>query len=48
VRSRVHQAIRDGAAHVELRTRTETAQTEMVLVAKDASEHLKIATTRAI
>jgi hypothetical protein len=43
VRSRVHQAIHDGTGHVELRTRIETGQVELVLVPMDGSEPLWIA-----
>lgn len=45
VRSRVHQAVHDGTGHVELRTRIETGQTELVLVPSDSSEPLWIART---
>jgi hypothetical protein len=43
VRSRVHQAIHDGTGYVELRTRIETGQTELVLVPADGSEPLWLA-----
>jgi hypothetical protein len=32
VRSRVHQAVHDSTEYIELRTRVETGQTELVLV----------------
>ena len=43
VRSRVHQAIRDGTGYVELRTRIETGQVELVLVLTDGTEPLWLA-----
>jgi hypothetical protein len=43
VRSRVHQAIHDGTGYVELRTRIETGQVELVLVPTDGSEPLSLA-----
>jgi len=45
VRTRVHQAVHDGTGYVELRTRIETGQTELVLVPIDGSEVLWIART---
>jgi len=42
---RVHQAIHDGTGYVELRTRIETGQAELVLVPTDGSEPLWIART---
>lgn len=45
VPSRVHQAINDGTGYVELRTRIETGQVELVLVPMDGSEPLWIART---
>ncbi len=45
VRSRVHQAVHDGTGYVELRTRVETGQTELVLVPTDGSEPLWLART---
>jgi hypothetical protein len=47
VRTRVHQAIHDGTGYVELRTRIEIGQTELVLVPVDGSEPLWIARTPA-
>lgn len=47
VRSRVHQAVHDGTGYVELRTRIETGQTELVLVPTDGSEALWLARTSA-
>jgi hypothetical protein len=46
VRSRVDQAIHDGTGYVELRTRIETGQFELVLVPMDRSEPLSLARTR--
>jgi hypothetical protein len=43
VRSRVHQAVHDGNRYMELRTRIETGQTEIVLVPIDGSESLWLA-----
>ena len=45
VRSRVHQAVHHGTGYVELRTRIETGQVELVLVPKDGSEPFWIART---
>lgn len=45
VGTRVHQAIRDGTGYVELRTRIESGQTELVLLPIDGSEPLWIART---
>jgi hypothetical protein len=45
VRSRVDQAVHDGTAYVELRTRVETWQAELVLVPTDGSEVLWVART---
>jgi hypothetical protein len=36
-RSRVHQSVHDGTGYVELRTRIETGQTELMLVPTDGS-----------
>jgi len=43
VRSRVHQAVHDGTGYVELRTRIDTGQTELVLVPMDGSDPLWLA-----
>jgi hypothetical protein len=48
VRSRVHQAVHDGTGYVELRTRIENEQTELVLVPTDGSAPLWIARTPTI
>jgi hypothetical protein len=45
VRSRVHQAIYDGTGYVELRTRIESGQVELVLVPTDGTEALWLART---
>ena len=45
VRSRVHQAIHDGTGYVELRTRSETGEVELVLMPTDGSKPLSIART---
>jgi hypothetical protein len=45
VRSRVLQAIHDRTGYVELRTRIETGEVELVLVPTDGSEPLWIART---
>ena len=42
VRARVMDAVRNGTAHVELRTRLETSQTELVLVPMDGTEPLSL------
>ena len=43
VRSRVHQAVHDGTGKVELRTRVESNETELVLVLTDGSKALCLA-----
>jgi hypothetical protein len=43
VHSRVHQAVHHGTGHVELRTRIETGQVELVLVPMGGSESLWLA-----
>jgi hypothetical protein len=45
VRSRVHQVIHDGTGYVELRTRIETGQVELVLVPTAVSKPFSIART---
>jgi hypothetical protein len=45
VRSRVHQAIHDGTGYVEVRTRIETVQTELVLVPADGSKPMWLTRT---
>jgi hypothetical protein len=45
IRSRVNQAIANGAGHVELRTRISTGETEFVLVPADGSEPLWLTRT---
>jgi hypothetical protein len=40
VRSRVFDAVRNQTGHVELRTRIDTAKTELVLVPTDGTEPL--------
>lgn len=45
IRLRVHQALHDGTGYVELRTRIESGQVELVLVPMDGSEPLWIART---
>lgn len=45
VRSRVHQANHDRTGYVELRTRIETAQIELMVVPIDGSEPLWLART---
>ena len=46
VRSRVFDAVRNGTGKVELRTRVESNETELVLVATNGSEPLWLARTR--
>jgi hypothetical protein len=43
VRSRVHRAIHDGTGYVELRTRIETGQVDLVLVPTDGAAALWLA-----
>jgi hypothetical protein len=43
VRSRVHRAIHDGTGYIELRTRIETGQVELVLMRTDGSDQLWLA-----
>ena len=45
-RRRVFDAVRNGTGHVELRTRIDTAQTELVLVPTDGTEPLWLTRTR--
>jgi hypothetical protein len=45
VRSRVFDAVRNQTGHVELRTRIDTGQTELVLVPIDGMEPLWLART---
>jgi hypothetical protein len=47
VRSRVFDAVRNGTGKVELRTRVESNETELVLVPTDGSEALWLARTPA-
>lgn len=42
---RANDAIRNGTAHIELRTRLDTSQTELVLVPTDGSEPLWLTRT---
>ena len=46
IRSRVHQAIANGTGYIELRTRIESGETELVLVPADGSEPLWLARMR--
>ena len=43
VQTRVHDAIRNGTAHIELRTRLDTPQAELALVPVDGPEPLWLA-----
>ena len=45
VRTRALDAVRNGTGRVELRTRVESNETELVLVPTDASEPLRLART---
>jgi hypothetical protein len=45
VQTRVNDAIRNGTAHIELRTRLDTSQTELVLVPTDGTEPLWLTRT---
>ena len=46
VRTRTRDAVRNGTGKVELRTRVESSETELVLMPTDGSEPLVIASTR--
>lgn len=46
VRTRVMDAVRNGTGKVELRTRVESNETELVLVPADGSEPLWLARTK--
>jgi hypothetical protein len=48
IRKRVHQAIADSTGHLELRTRIETAETELVLVPTDGTEPLWLTRTHPL
>ena len=45
VRTRVFNAVRNGTGHVELRTRIESPDTELVLVPTDGTEPLSLTRT---
>jgi hypothetical protein len=47
VRTRTFDAVRNGTGNVELRTRVESNETELVLVPVDGSEPLLLARTTA-
>ena len=48
IHNRVHRAIANRMGHLELRTRIETAETELVLVPTDGTEPLWLARTHPL